>query len=175
MEIVARTKTTKGRKIRVNEIEKLDVRDRSKVEMDIAHRLVEYETPEEFRKAFPKSKEEQQFLIAQKKDDALTQQERELSIKLVGTEEKFTRAIGLETPYMKLLSQMKMLQQHKKYYILAVGSKSKCEKQKENIIKKQDRNEQTIIRLETIGITTVLLIIKEVITNIDKIINFFGI
>ena len=170
MESTARATTTKGNKIRVNDIENLGVRDLARV-VEISEQLVEYETYEDFTKAFPQSKNNQQFLVAQKKDDALKQQERDLIIRLNATEPIVNTAIGLPTPYMELEQQLGSLQEHKRYYILATGSKSKCERQKKKVIKKQHRNERTTIRIETILIALALLLIKEAIANLGKLIN----
>ena len=173
MENTARATTTKGNKIRVNDIENLGVQDRARV-VEISEQLVEYETYEDFTKAFPQSKNNQQFLVAQKKDDALKQQERDLIIRFNATEPIVNTAIGLPTPYMELEQQLGSLQKHKRYYILATGSKSKCEEYKKKVIKKQNRDERIFRRIETFTIAVAVIVIKEIITKMGWIINRLG-
>lgn len=161
MESTARIKTAKGNKIRVSDIGDFRIVGRNSM-MDMVRNfnqcLMEYETEKDFREAFPQSNNDQHFLLAQKKDDALKQRQRDLETQL-GPPYMYYGSPVREDPRMAMLKERKLSMQYERYYILTAGSKSECDKYKKKAEKKQNRNETTIRRTEKIVMALITKIV----------------
>ena len=144
MESTARIKTAKGNKIRVSDIGDFRIVDRKSM-MDMIlnfnQLLIEYETEEDFREVFPKSNNDQHFLLAQKKDDELKQRQRDLRMALDATPNIHYTSLAHESPRMAIGKELKSSMQYERYYILAAGSESECNEYKKKAEKKQNRFE----------------------------------
>lgn len=167
MENTARIKTAKGNKIRVSDIGDFRIVGRKSM-MDMVpnfnQRLIEYKTEEDFREVFPQSNNDQHFLLAQKKDDALKQRQRDLEIALEATPKMHYGSPVRESPHMAMLKELKLSMQYERYYILTAGSESECDEYKKKVEKKQNRNEEVIRSIAKIVVSltvslTVLLVL----------------
>ena len=162
MESTARIKTAKGNKIRVSDIGDFRIVGRKSM-MDMAlnfnQRLIEYETEEDFREVFPQSNNDQHFLLAQKKDDALKQRQRDLEMAFDATPKMHYGSPVRESPHMAIGKKLKSSMQYERYYILTAGSESECGEYKKKAEKKQNRNEKTIRRIEKIVVSSMALLV----------------
>ena len=142
MESTARIKTAKGNKIRVSDIGDFRIVGRKSM-MDMILNfnqcLIEYETEEEFKEVFPQSKNDQHFLLAQKKDNELKQRQRDLRMALDATPNIHYTSLTHESPRMAIGKELKSSMQYERYYILAAGSESECNEYKKKAEKKQNR------------------------------------